>query len=171
MWVLYRSVLWSSSILVPLRHTRNHSVLDSRRRPAGAGTLDVCRAASASSTPQHPFYPASQPLVRKEWPVPDGSSAAKDRMASACCAFQRPVGLCRPAHLGYVVLGLLAYSVSSLSPTTLACRLAVYPPLLFLLQIPAGSLSLSLKGTKNHICVCADPFLSMAYKVLEENPS
>nr|XP_051194457.1 uncharacterized protein LOC127307734 [Lolium perenne] len=37
--------------------------------------------------------PASQPLVRKEWPVPDGSSAAKDRMASACCAFQRPVGL------------------------------------------------------------------------------
>jgi hypothetical protein len=41
------------------------------------------------------------------------------------------------------VLVLLAYSVSSLSPTTLACRLAVYPPLLFLLQIPAGSLSLS----------------------------
>jgi hypothetical protein len=33
------------------------------------------------------------------------------------------------------------------------------------------SLSLSLKGTENLICVCADPFLSMAYKVLQENPS
>jgi hypothetical protein len=51
------------------------------------------------------------------------------------------------------VLGLLAYSVSSLSPTTPACRLAVCRPLLFLLQIPAGSLSLSKEQRITYVFV------------------
>jgi hypothetical protein len=171
MWVLYRSVLWSSSILVPLRHTRNHSVRDSRAPQSGRSRHPRCMSCRLRL-----LHATTSVLPRIAAAGSEGVAGArreqrKDRMASARCAFQRPVGLSRPAHLGYVVLGLLAYSVSSLSPTTPACRLAVCRPLLFLLQIPAGSLSLSLKGTKNHICVCADPFLSMAYKVLEENPS